>query len=346
MVTVSRSPFSKEVSLRRDPLTGGADDDGERNFSLRHSAQRFPTPRDRLSTHSDQLLGRREPGTGQLAPGRGTAGHPKMLQRIYRFNEFLTKASFPRPPAPPPTHTGAQCTLQYTYKPADPAVTPGQACRAHASRPKSRARVAQRRASRSAAHIAGPAAAGTATPPLQVLSPHSMMPASRLVRQRFEGRPVVRTPAAPGPALTSHRGEPARWSVRRPVEHVCTAAAPPSPGRATPQGAPGPRHAEKPRRSAGRVGSARSAAPSSIASARTPAPAPAAVAPHRTAPPIRDGLCRFDSCAESPVPTSVDPARPLRRSASPLRPEPVRAPARISRSSAPCCPACPPPLPS
>ena len=269
-----------------------------------------------------------------------------MLQRIYRFNEFLTKASFPRPPAPPPTHTGAQCTLQYTYKPADPAVTPGQACRAHASRPKSRARVAQRRASRSAAHIAGPAAAGTATPPLQVLSPHSMMPASRLVRQRFEGRPVVRTPAAPGPALTSHRGEPARWSVRRPVEHVCTAAAPPSPGRATPQGAPGPRHAEKPRRSAGRVGSARSAAPSSIASARTPAPAPAAVAPHRAGPTIRDGLCRFNSCGESPVPTSVDPARPLRRSASPLRPEPVRAPARISRSSAPCCPACPPPLPS
>ena len=53
------------------------------------------------------------------------------------------------------------------------------------------------------------------------------MPASRLVRPRFEGRPVVRTPAAPGPALASHRGEPARWLVRRPVEHVCTAAAPP-----------------------------------------------------------------------------------------------------------------------
>ena len=83
-----------------------------------------------------------------------------------------------------------------------------------------------------------------------------------------------------------------------------------------------------------------------LASARTPAPAPAAVAPHRAGPTIRDGQCRFDSCAESPVPTSVDPARPLRRSASPLRPEPVRAPARISRSSAPCCPACPPPLPS
>ena len=173
-------------------------------------------------------------------------------------------------------------------------------------------------------------------------SPH--MPAH--ARHFHRRRPVVRTPAAPGPALTSHRGEPARWSVRRPVEHVCTAAAPPSPGRATPQGAPGPRHAERPRRSAGRVGSARSAAPSSIASARTPAPAPAAVAPHRTAPPIRDGLCRFDSCAESPVPTSIHPARPLRCSASPLRPEPVRAPARISRSSAPCCPACPPPLPS
>ena len=107
----------------------------------------FQTLLDHLSTHSHQLLGRREPGTGQLAPGRGTAGHPKMLQRIYRFNEFLTKASFPRPPAPPPTHTGAQYTLQYTYKPADPAVTPGQACRAHASRPRSRAHVSQRRAS-------------------------------------------------------------------------------------------------------------------------------------------------------------------------------------------------------
>ena len=164
MVTVSRSPFSKEVSL--DPLTGGADDDGERNFSLRNTVQSFQTLLDHLSTHSDQLLGRREPGTGQLAPGRGTAGHPKILQRIDRFNDFLTKASFPRPPAPPPTHTGAQYTLQYTYKPADPAVTPGQACRAYASHPKSRARVAQRRASRSAAHIAGPAAAGTATPPL------------------------------------------------------------------------------------------------------------------------------------------------------------------------------------
>ena len=149
MVTVSRSPFSKGFS--QGPLTGGSNDDGERNFSLRQTVQRFQTLLDHLSTHSHQLLGRREPGTGQLAPGRGTAGRPKMLQRIYRFNEFLTKALFPRPPAPPPTHTGAQCTLQYTYKPADPAVTPGQACRAHASHPKSRARVAQRRASRSAA---------------------------------------------------------------------------------------------------------------------------------------------------------------------------------------------------
>ena len=133
MVTVSRSPFSKGVSQGR--LTGGSNDDGERNFSLRNTGQSFQTLLDHLSAHSDQLLGRREPGTGQLAPGRGTAGHPKILQRIYRFNDFLTKASFPRPPAPPPTHTGAQCTLQYTYKPADPAVTPGQACRAHASHP-------------------------------------------------------------------------------------------------------------------------------------------------------------------------------------------------------------------
>ena len=190
MVTVSRSPFSKGFS--QGPLTGGSNDDGERNFPLPNTVKAFQTLLlDHLSTHSHQLLGRREPGTGQLAPGRGTAGHPKMLQRIYRFNEFLTKASFPRPPAPPPTHTGAQCTLQYTYKPADPAVTPGQACRAHASHPKSRARVAQRRASRSAAHIAGPAAACAATTPLQAPTPHYMIVVAAHARQFHSRRPVA-----------------------------------------------------------------------------------------------------------------------------------------------------------
>ena len=186
--------------------------------------------------------------------------------------------------------------------------------------PRFCARLFQRRAGRSAAHIAAPAAACAATAPPQALNTHSMMPASRLVRQRFEGRPVVRTPAAPGPALTSHRGEPARWSVRRPVEHVCTAAAPPSPGRATPQGAPGPRHAEKPRRSAGRVGSARSAAPSSIASARTPAPAPAAVAPHRAGPPDSRWSLQVRLLCRIPRPhlrPPCSPAPPLRLAAPP-----------------------------
>ena len=49
--SVEKSFFKRLFSSR--PLTGGSNDDGERNFSLRQTVQRFQTLLDHLSAHSD-----------------------------------------------------------------------------------------------------------------------------------------------------------------------------------------------------------------------------------------------------------------------------------------------------
>ena len=93
--------------------------------------------------------------------------------------------------------------------------------------PRFCARLFQRRAGRPAAHIAAPAAACAATTPPQAPTPHYMIMVAAHARQFHSRRPVAGALGPLDSEIAAFNREFNGWSLRRPVEHVCTAAAPP-----------------------------------------------------------------------------------------------------------------------
>ena len=112
--------------------------------------------------------------------------------------------------------------------------------------PRFCARLFQRRAGRSAAHIAAPAAACAATTPLQAPTPHSMIMVAAHARQFHRRRPVAGALGPIDSEIAAFNREFNGWSCGgrlstfAPRQHHL-------PGCATSQGAPGPRRAVRPR---------------------------------------------------------------------------------------------------
>ena len=103
MVTVSRSPFSKEVSL--DPPTGGANGLAREFCALSRSTHRCPRPADRPTPHFGDLLDRRDGREQSVAPTAGALG--PLVFSVANSQSNAPRVKFAQR-SPPRRHTSLQ----------------------------------------------------------------------------------------------------------------------------------------------------------------------------------------------------------------------------------------------
>ena len=103
MVTVSRSPFSKEVSF--EPGSGGARRLAREFCALSHSTHRRPRPADRPTPHFGDLLDRRDGREQSVAPTAGALG--PLVFSVANSQSNAPRVKFAQR-SPPRRHTSLQ----------------------------------------------------------------------------------------------------------------------------------------------------------------------------------------------------------------------------------------------